>query len=73
MGDRQAGLAQPGLLLYVMVDDVAATIAAVIARGGRLVQPIGADAPGVTARIRDPAGNTLGLNQEPGRSKASGT
>jgi predicted enzyme related to lactoylglutathione lyase len=59
---------QPGLLLYVMVDSVAATIDAVIAHGGELVQPIGADAPEITARFRDPAGNVLGLYQEPGRS-----
>ena len=56
----------PGLLVYVMVDSVAATIDAIIAHGGELVQPIGADAPEVTARFRDPAGNVLGLYQEPG-------
>src|SRR5690348_15431914 len=33
----------PGLLVYVMVDSVAATIDAVVASGGELVQPIGAD------------------------------
>ena len=58
----------PGLLLYIMVDSVAATIDAVIAHGGELVQPIGADAPEITARFRDPAGNVMGLYQEPGRS-----
>jgi predicted enzyme related to lactoylglutathione lyase len=57
----------PGLLLYIMVDSVAKTIDAVIAAGGVLAQPIGADAPEVTARFRDPAGNVLGLYQEPGR------
>src|SRR5262245_48976630 len=36
---------QPGLLFYIMVDSVAATIDAVVAAGGELVQPIGADAP----------------------------
>ncbi|HEV3078477.1 MAG TPA: VOC family protein [Gemmataceae bacterium] len=56
----------PGLLIYIMVDSVAATIDAIIAHGGELVQPIGADAPEVTARFRDPAGNVLGLYQEPG-------
>jgi uncharacterized protein len=35
----------PGLLVHIMVDSVAATIDAVIAHGGELVQPIGADAP----------------------------
>ena len=59
---------QPGLLVYIMVDSVAATIDAVVAHGGTLVQPIGADAPEVTARFRDPAGNVIGLYQEPSRS-----
>lgn len=60
---------QPGLLLYVMVDSVAATASAVVANGGEIVQPIGADAPEVTARFRDPAGNVIGLYQEPSRAK----
>lgn len=58
---------EPGLLLYVWVDDVAASIEAVLAHGGEVVRPIGADAPEITARFRDPAGNVLGLYQEPGR------
>jgi len=59
---------EPGLLLYIMVDSVAATIDAVVAHGGDLVQPIGVDAPEVTARFRDPAGNVIGLYQEPSDS-----
>jgi uncharacterized protein len=55
----------PGLLLYIMVDSVAATIDAVVAHGGELVQPIGMDAPEITARFRDLAGNVIGLYQEP--------
>jgi len=55
----------PGLLVYVMADSVAATLDAIVANGGEIVQPIGADAPEITARFRDPAGNVLGLYQEP--------
>ena len=55
----------PGLLLYIMVDSVAATAEKVIEHGGRIVQPIGADAPEITARFADPDGNVLGLYQEP--------
>ena len=55
----------PGLLIYIMVDNVAATIDAVLAHGGELVQPIGVDAPEITARFRDPSGNVLGLYQQP--------
>jgi predicted enzyme related to lactoylglutathione lyase len=54
-----------GLLIYVMVDSVAAAIETVVANGGEIVQPIGMDAPEITARFRDPAGNVLGLYQNP--------
>jgi predicted enzyme related to lactoylglutathione lyase len=57
---------EPGLLIYIMVDSVAAAVAAVTAHGGKIVQPIGMDAPEITARFSDPAGNVFGLYQEPG-------
>jgi predicted enzyme related to lactoylglutathione lyase len=53
----------PGLLLYVMVESVDAAVDAVVANGGEIVQPVGADAPEVTARFRDPGGNVIGLYQ----------
>ena len=55
----------PGLLVYIMVDDMEATIRGVVANGGEIVQPIGMDAPEITARFRDPGGNVFGLYQEP--------
>jgi predicted enzyme related to lactoylglutathione lyase len=57
--------AKPGLLFYVMVDSVAAAVDAVVANGCEIVQPIGADAPEITARFKDPAGNVIGLYQQP--------
>lgn len=56
---------QPGLLVYIMVDSVASTLEGIVANGGEIVQPIGADAPEITARFRDPAGNVIGLYQQP--------
>ncbi len=56
---------EPGLLVYVMVDSVSATLEAVTVHGGKIVQPVGMDAPEITARISDPAGNVIGLYQEP--------
>jgi hypothetical protein len=56
---------QPGLLIYIMVDSVAATIDVIKLHGGEIVQPIGADAPEITARFRDLSGNILGIYQEP--------
>ena len=55
----------PGLLFYIMVESVAATLESIKANGGEVVQPIGADAPEITARFRDPGGNVIGLYQEP--------
>lgn len=57
--------AKPGILFYIMVDSVAAAVDAVVALGGEIVQPIGADAPEITARFRDPGGNVIGLYQHP--------
>ena len=57
---------QPGFVIYVMVDNAAATLDAIVANGGEIVQPIGADAPEITARFRDPGGNVIGLYQQPG-------
>jgi predicted enzyme related to lactoylglutathione lyase len=55
---------QPGLLVYIMVDSVAAAVDAVVKSGGEIVQPIGVDAPEITARFRDPAGNVFGLYEQ---------
>lgn len=57
----------PGLLVYIMVDDAVATCAAITEHGGTIVQPIGVDAPEITARFADPFGNVLGVYQEPVR------
>ena len=56
---------QPGLLVYIMVDSVAEAVNLIVANGGEIVQPIGVDAPEITARFRDPGGNVIGLYQEP--------
>jgi predicted enzyme related to lactoylglutathione lyase len=72
VGNRPATIRSAGLLIYIMVDSVSATIDAVIAHGGELTQPIGMDAPEITARFRDPAGNVLGLYQQPGQSASTG-
>ncbi len=53
-----------GILIYIMVDDINATIEAIIANGCKIVQPIGMDAPELTARFKDPAGNIMGIYQQ---------
>lgn len=62
---NRAPAEEPGLLVYIMVDSVAETIKAIEAQGCDIVQPIGVDAPEITARFRDPGGNVIGLYQEP--------
>jgi predicted enzyme related to lactoylglutathione lyase len=58
--------ASPGFMVYIMVDDIEATMKAVVENGGEIVQPVGGDAPELTARFRDPGGNIVGLFQERG-------
>ena len=57
-----------GLLVYIMVDDAAAACDVVEANGGTIVQRVEPGAPEVIARFRDPAGNIMGLYQEPART-----
>jgi uncharacterized protein len=60
---------QTGLVVHIMVDDAEATVAKVPLHGGEIVQPIGADAPEITALFRDPGGNVLGIYQHGGRRR----
>ena len=55
----------PGFMIYVMVDSVEDAVKSAVAAGAKLVQPIGVDAPEITARVSDPAGNVIGLYQQP--------
>ncbi len=54
-----------GALVYIMVDDAAATVDAVIAQGGEIVQPLGSHPTEIVALFKDPAGNIMGIYQEP--------
>ncbi len=56
--------AAPGLMVYIMVDSMDATLKSIVANGGEIVQPVGADAPEITARFRDPGGNVIGVYQD---------
>jgi predicted enzyme related to lactoylglutathione lyase len=54
-----------GALVYIMVDSAEGTLGLITANGGKIVQPIGMDAPEITARFSDPDGNIFGLYQQP--------
>jgi predicted enzyme related to lactoylglutathione lyase len=55
----------PGLMMYIMVVDAEATVVKIKEAGGEIVQPIGGDPGEITARFKDPAGNVIGIYQEP--------
>lgn len=69
---RRKAVADVGLLVYVMVFDMEATLRLVIENGGEIVQPVGEDLPEITARIKDKTGNILGLYQEPVAQQPNG-
>jgi len=56
-------MVEVGLMVYIMVDSVEATCGRIVSGGGQIVQPVGGDAPEITARFADPYGNVLGLYQ----------
>jgi len=71
-GDMEIGLVpnadkrEPGALAYWTVSDIAATVKALIAAGGTVVQEITDVASGLlVASIKDPNGAIVGLRQPP--------
>jgi uncharacterized protein len=54
-----------GILPYIMVADAAEAAEAVLAAGGDIVLPAGAYGTEVLATFHDPAGNLMGIFQEP--------
>jgi predicted enzyme related to lactoylglutathione lyase len=59
---HRKAVADPGVLIHIMVDDAKETIGKIVAAGGAIVQPIG-DAPEITATFSDPMGNVFGIYQ----------
>lgn len=53
-----------GMLIHIMVDDIEVSIQAIIKYGGKIIQPVGMEAPEITAKFSDPSGNVLGLFQQ---------
>jgi len=61
---------EPGLMVYIMVGSAAAAVAAVVSAGGEIVEPVNPNAREVVATFRDPAGNLIGIYQQPGLAEA---
>ena len=57
---------KPGLMIYIMVASAAAAVDALVSAGGEIVQPVDPHAREVVAAFRDPAGNVIGIYQQPG-------
>jgi hypothetical protein len=53
---------EPGLLVFILVDNVAATLDAIVQEGGDVVRSVGEQTPEI-GRFLDPAGNVFGLFQ----------
>ena len=58
--------AEPGLMVYIMVASAPAALDAVVSAGGEIVQPVVPHAREVVATFLDPAGNLVGIYQQPG-------
>ena len=57
---------EPGIVLYVMVESVQESLEKIVAAGGAVVTPLTPQGPGEAfATFRDPAGNVLGIGQQP--------
>jgi predicted enzyme related to lactoylglutathione lyase len=57
---------QPGLLMYINVEDVQRALEKIVEAGGEIVTPLTPQGEGEAfATFRDPAGNVLGIFHEP--------
>jgi predicted enzyme related to lactoylglutathione lyase len=65
VGDR-APATVPGLTVSVMIADATAVVAEILTAGGGIVRPVDTEAQEKFAWFRDPAGNLLGIYQQPG-------
>ncbi len=62
--------ATAGIQVHIMVADIAKVIDAITAAGGAIVQPVNPDAGEIYALFSDPAGNILGIYQQPGLAES---
>lgn len=62
--------AEPGLMIYIMVASAAKAVQAIRSAGGEIVHPVDPQAREVVATFRDPAGNLIGIYQQPGLAES---
>jgi predicted enzyme related to lactoylglutathione lyase len=64
--------AEPGLMVYIMVANAADAVKAVASAGGEIVHQVDPHAREIVATFRDPAGNLIGIYEQPGLAEAEG-
>ena len=64
---------EAGLMVYVMVADAARAVDAVVAAGGKIARPVDPKSREVYAWFKDPAGNLMGIYQQPGLAETETT
>ncbi len=60
----------PGLIVYVMVANAERASDAVVAAGGEIVESVDPNSSEVYFTFRDPAGNVMGVYEQPGLEEA---
>jgi predicted enzyme related to lactoylglutathione lyase len=63
-------VAEPGLMVYIMVASATKAIDAIRSAGGEIVHQVDPRAREVVATFRDPAGNLIGIYQQPGLAES---
>lgn len=61
---------EPGLMIYIMVASAANAVDAIRSAGGEIVHQPDPQAREVVATFRDPAGNLIGIYQQPGLAES---
>jgi predicted enzyme related to lactoylglutathione lyase len=61
---------QPGLIVYIMAANAARAAEAVRAAGGEILRRSAPNEPEVWFTFRDPAGNVMGVYEQPGLEEA---
>ena len=62
----RAPMKEAGLMIYVMVANAAKSLDAIKAAAGEIVRPVDPNSHEIFAWFKDPAGNLLGIYQQPG-------
>ena len=62
--------AEPGLMIYIMVASAAKAVDAIRSAGGEIVHEVDPNAREVVVTFRDPAGNLIGIYQQPGLAES---